>query len=531
MPAGMEQTMRPLLWRAANFYPNKQIVSRTHTGENRYNYSSYSNRVNRLAHALTEYGIQQGDRVATLSWNHHKHFETYFSVPLIGAQLHTINPLLSSEQIQYILADADDQLIFVDRSFVPILKSAIDTISTIEKGDLILMDNSRMDDFDIPTYEEFIRSHPPTYDWPDLDENQPAGLCYTSGTTGDPKGVEYTHQMLWGHTMSMLTPQGIPITDDDTVMPVVPMFHVNAWGFPLAATTAGAGHVYPGPSPDSADIVELIEREKVTISAGVPSVWLKVIDYAENNEVNFTSLDTIAVGGSAVPKSMIRWFDTHDTEVIHAWGMTEASPIGTVSNLKSSLTDIEYESRVDQRAKQGIPLPGVEIQAIGDDGKKVPWDNETLGELWIRGPWITTEYFGHSDTSEESFENGWLRTGDIVTIDDEGYINIVDRAEDIIKSGGEWISSIKIENIIMKHDGVIETAVIGVPDEKWQERPAAFIIPDESINPNTLTDRITSHIESEYPSWWVPDTIEYVDKIPKTGTGKISKKDIREQYI
>ena len=530
MPGATDQTLRPFLWRAAKLYPDREIVSRTHQGIERYTYSEYDDRTAQLANALEEYGIEEGDRVGTFCWNHHRHFETYFSVPSMGAQLHTINPLLPDEHIQYIVDNADDQLIFVDQSLAPKLAEAAADAPEFEGVEFVVMGDSGSDALDATPYEAFVEGHSTAYEWPELDEEQPAGMCYTSGTTGNPKGVEYTQQMLWSHTMATLTPHGIPMDDDDVVMPVVPMFHVNAWGMPFTATAAGAKHVYPGPSPDPEDIAGLIEDEGVTITAGVPTVWLGLMDYAEDNDLDLSALDTVIVGGSAAPESMIRWFDDRGVELLHAWGMTEMSPIGSVSQLKYTLEDADYETQLEHRTKQGILTPGLEMKVIDDDGEEVAWDGEDFGELWVRGPWVTKEYFERPEANAEDFEDGWLKTGDIVTIDDEGYIKIVDRAKDVIKSGGEWISSVELENAIMAHDGVGEAAVVGVPHEKWQERPVAFVVPAAGADTDTLREEIMDLLAADYPKWWLPDAIEYIDEIPKTATGKFSKKDIREEY-
>ena len=530
MPGGTDQTLRPFLWRAANLYPDKEIVSRTHEGIERYTYSDYDDRTAQLANALDAHGIEEGDRVATFCWNHHRHFETYFAVPTIGAQLHTINPLLPDEHIQYIVDNADDQLIFVDDSLAPKLAQAAADAPEFEGVDFVVMSSTETETLDATPYEEFVDGHSTEFDWPVLDEDQPAGMCYTSGTTGNPKGVEYTHKMLWSHTMATLTPQGIPMADEDVVMPIVPMFHVNAWGMPFTATAAGAKHVYPGPSPDPEDIVHLIEEEGVTISAGVPTVWLGLMDYAEDNDVDLSTLDTVIVGGSAAPESMIRWFDDRDVELLHAWGMTEMSPLGSVSQLKGGLQDADYETQLNHRKKQGLMVPGIEFKVIDEDGEEIAWDGEEFGELWVRGPWVTKEYFKRPEANKEDFEDGWLKTGDVVTVDDEGYIQIVDRAKDVIKSGGEWISSVELENAIMAHDDVAEAAVVGVPHEKWQERPVAFVVAAEGADKSTLDDEIMDLLREDYPKWWLPDAIEYIDEVPKTATGKFSKKDIREQY-
>ncbi|RKD97761.1 long-chain fatty acid--CoA ligase [Halopiger aswanensis] len=531
MPAGTDQTLRPFLWRASKLYADTEIVSRNHDGLQRYTYGEYEDRTCRLANALEEHGIEQGDRVGTFCWNHSRHFETYFAVPSMGAQLHTINPLLPDAHIRYIVDNADDELIFVDQSFAGKLAGAVeDADDEFDGVDFVVMGSEASDALEATPYESFIEGHDTEYDWPDVDEEQPAGMCYTSGTTGDPKGVEYTQQMLWSHTMASQTPQGIPMADDDVVMPVVPMFHVNAWGMPFTATAGGAKQVFPGPSPEPADLADLIESEGVTITAGVPTVWLGLMEYCSENEVDLSALETVIVGGSAAPKSMIEWFDDQGVEVLHAWGMTETAPIGTVSHLRADLQDADYETQVDKRSKQGLVMPGLEFRVIGDDGEEVAWNGEDFGELWIRGPWVATEYFKRPEANEAEFEDGWLKTGDVVTVDEDGYVKIVDREKDVIKSGGEWISSVELENAIMAHDDVAEAAVVGVPHERWQERPVAFVVPAADADRETLVDEIKAELADEYPKWWLPDDVEFIQEIPKTATGKFSKKDIREEY-
>ncbi|ELY47912.1 long-chain fatty acid--CoA ligase [Natronorubrum bangense] len=531
MPSATDQTLRPFLWRAANLYSDTEIVSRNHDGMQRYTYSEYDDRTAQLANALDEYGIEEGDRVGTFCWNHSRHFETYFAVPSMGAQLHTINPLLPDAHIQYIVDNADDQLIFVDQSLAPKLASAVaDADDEFDGVDFVVMGSEESDALEATPYESFIDGYSTDYDWPDISEEQPAGMCYTSGTTGNPKGVEYTQQMLWSHTMATQAPQGIPMADDDVVMPVVPMFHVNAWGMPFTATAGGAKQVFPGPSPDPEDLAGLIENEGVTISAGVPTVWLGLMEHCSENQVDLSTLETVIVGGSAAPKSMIEWFDDQGVEVLHAWGMTEMSPIGSVSHLKADLQDADYDTQVEKRSKQGLMVPGLEFKVIDENGEEIAWDGEEFGELWIRGPWVTKEYFKRPEANETDFEDGWLKTGDVVTVDEHGYIKIVDREKDVIKSGGEWISSVELENAIMAHDDVSEAAVVGVPHERWQERPVAFVVPTADADREALVEEVSELLADEYPKWWLPDEIEFIKEVPKTATGKFSKKDIREEY-
>jgi fatty-acyl-CoA synthase len=533
MPGGTNQTLRPFLWRAEKLYPDTEIVSRTHQGIERYTYDEYSERTAQLAHALDDAGIAEDARVATFCWNHNRHFETYFAVPTTGRQLHLINPLLPDEHIQFIVGDANDRLVFVDPSLLPKLEGAVAGAEEFAGVEQFVVIGDEVPDTDlspVTDYQSFIEGHDTEYDWPTLDEGRPAGMCYTSGTTGKPKGVEYTHKMLWSHTMASQSPQGIPMADDDVVMPVVPMFHVNAWGMPFSATAGGAKHVYPGPQPEPEDIAHLIEEEGVTITAGVPTVWLGLQEYMQDNDVDLSTLDKVIVGGSAAPEAMIRFFDNHDVELLHAWGMTEMSPIGSVASLKSGLEDLGYDTQVEKRAKQGLMVPGLEFRVIDDDGNRIDWDGEDFGELYVHGPWVTTEYFKRPEANEEDFEGNWLKTGDIVTVDPDGYIKIVDRAKDVIKSGGEWISSVELENAIMAHDDVAEATVIGVPHERWQERPVAFVVPAAGVDADELTDGLRAMIQEEYPKWWLPDDFIEIDEVPKTATGKFDKKVLRDQY-
>jgi fatty-acyl-CoA synthase len=533
MPGGIDQTLAPFLWRARKLFPDREIVSRSHEGMRRYTYADYADRAAQLANALADRGIERGDRVATFSWNHDRHFETYFAVPNMGAQLHTINPLLPDHHVQYIVENANDRTIFVDPSLVEKLESAYDESAFASVERFVVVGDSVPDTSldPIVDYESFVGVQDATYDWPRLPGDHPAGLCYTSGTTGKPKGVEYTQEMLWAHTMAMLPQSGLDLGVDDVVMPVVPMFHVNAWGIPYSATAAGAKHVYPGPAPEPADLAGLIESEGVTITAGVPTVWLGLLEYLSEHDADLGSLERIVIGGSAAPESVIRRFDeAYDVEVVHAWGMTETTPVGTVSHLKPGMESWDAERRYEKRTKQGLVVPGLEFKVVGDDGEEVPWNGEDFGELWIRGPWVTTEYYERPDATQESFEGDWLKTGDVVTVDEDGYVQIVDRAKDVIKSGGEWISSVELENELMAHDAVAEATVIGVPHERWQERPVAFVVPRGDVDRETLTEELTTMITEAFPKWWAPDNVVFIDEVPKTATGKFDKKVLRKEY-
>ena len=534
MPGGSPETLRPFLWRAANLFPDTEIVSRTHAGMTRTTYADYADAVGRLGNALSAAGIEQGDRVATVCWNHTRHFETYFAAPNLGAQVHTVNPLLPDEHIQYIVEDASDRLVVVDPSLAEKVAAAYDA-DAFETVEQFVVVGEEVPDVGLPNavaYDDFVTGHDADCDWPELDGETPAGMCYTSGTTGKPKGVEYTQRMLWTHTMAALTPMGLGIDDGDVVMPVVPMFHVNAWGIPYATTAAGATHVYPGPSPDPADIARLIEDEGVTITAGVPTVWLGLLEYLADNDVDLSSLEQIYIGGAAAPESLIRQYDDLGVEVVHAWGMTEMSPIGSTAKPTADLASADYQSRLDKRGTQGQILPGLEFRVVDDDGEAIDWDGEDFGELLVRGPWVTTEYHQRPAANETDFTDGWLRTGDIVTVTPDGYLEIVDRADDVIKSGGEWISSQELENAIMAHDAVSEAAVIGVPHERYQERPVGFVVKraDADVDDDQLRAELGEMLAAEFPDWWEPEKYVFIDDVPKTATGKFSKKDLREEY-
>jgi fatty-acyl-CoA synthase len=534
MVGATDQTLRPFLWRAANLYSDREVVSRTHEGIERSTYAAYDRRVAQLANALDDADVSRDGRVGTFCWNHTRHFETYFAVPSRGSQLHTINPLLPDHHVRYIVENAADELLFVDPSFVEKLEGAFDDadgeFDSVEQFVVMGSDVPDTSLDPVVDYESFVGGHEERYDWPDLDEERRAGMCYTSGTTGKPKGVEYSQQMMWAHTMGILPEAGVGFGASDVVMPVVPMFHVMAWGFPYATTAAGAKHVYPGPAPDPADLARLIEDEGVTLSAGVPTVWIGLLDYLEENDVDLSSLERVVIGGAAAPQSLIRTYDEeYDVQVLHAWGMTEMSPIGTVANLKPGMESWSKERQDEKRASQGLIASGLEFKVMGDEGE-VPWNGEDFGELWVRGPWVTTEYFKRPDANETDFADGWLKTGDVVTVDEEGYVRIVDRAKDVIKSGGEWISSQELENAIMAHDDVVEATVIGVSHEKWQERPVAFVVPREGVGEGPLMDDILDLLREDYPEWWLPDDVIHIDSVPKTATGKFDKKVLREEY-
>jgi fatty-acyl-CoA synthase len=521
-------TLRPFFWRATSLFPEIEVVSRTADGRYRYTYAEFGNRVAALASALSDLGVAPGSRVGTLCWNHHRHFEAYFAVPLMGAQLHTINVQLPDDHIEYIVDDAADDVLLVDPG-VPFetlerIRGRLASVDTV----VVMADEVPETDLDgVFAYEDLLASHDSTFEWPSLRGEQPAGMCYTSGTTGRPKGVEYTQEMLYAHSMMTITPISFDIGESDVVMPVVPMFHVNGWELPYAVTMTGAKQVYPGPSPDVADLARLIEEEGVTFTAGVPTIWINLLEYLENHDVDLSSLERIVSGGSAVPKELMRRYEEeYGVTIEHAWGMTETMSVGSVSRPKPSMGELSHEERYEVYQKQGLLSPGLEMRVVDDDGNEVPWDGESFGELYVRGPTVVSEYYNQPAATEADFERGWLKTGDIVTVDEHGFLEVVDRRKDVIKSGGEWISSIELENKLIEHEAVLEAAVVAVSEERWQERPLACVV--KQAGADVTADELRDFLREAFPRWWLPDNVVFVGEIPKTATGKFDKKVLRD---
>ncbi len=522
-------TLRPILERAYKLFPKRQIATKVGPTMHRYTYADLYHRTAQLAHALDKLGVKSGDRVGTLAWNTYRHLELYFGIPCMGAVCHTLNLRLPPEQLIYIINHAADKVIFVDQSLLPLLEKLAGYLKTVEH--FVVMTDGPLQTT-LPnalSYEELLRAESPEYEWPDLPENTAAAMCYTSGTTGDPKGVVYSHRSCYLHAMSVCFGDGLGLTSSDVLMPVVPMFHVLAWGLPYAATLLGAVQIYPGPHMTPKDLVGLMQDEKVTITGGVPTLWLGILNLLETEHYDLSSLRSMVVGGSAAPLSLIEGFQKkHNVRVVHAWGMTETSPLGTVCNLKREMFDLPEEEQYHIRAKQGISSPGVELRAVDEMGKEVPWDGKSYGELQVRGPWVASSYY-NDERSAGRFEGGWFRTGDVVTIDEEGYIQIVDRTKDLVKSGGEWISTVELEGAIMGHPAVLEATVIAVPHPKWQERPLALVV----VRPNTeqpTKESIYDLLAPHFAKWQLPNDILFVEAIPKTSVGKFDKKLMREQY-
>ena len=519
-------TLQQFLERNRRLFGGKQIVSRTTNGLHRYTYAEYVQRVGRLANALKTLGIQQGDRVATFAWNTYRHLEFYYAVPCMGAVLHTVNIRLSPEQITYIVNDAGDRVLAVDRELLPVVEQLRPQLGAVEHL-IVMQDEPELSD-DYLDYEALLAAASPDVSWPSLDENDAAGICYSSGTTGNPKGVVYSHRAVYLHSMSVATVDSLGMGEADRVMPVVPMFHANAWGLPHAAVAVGADQVLPGPAPTPKDLLRLIQQERVTVAAGVPTVWLGILgELRQTGGYDLSSLRCLPCGGSAVPQSMIEGYEREaSVAVLHAWGMTETTPIASVCHLKSQLADISGEERRRIMAKQGLPVLGMDLTIMDEEGHELPWDGSTYGEIVVRGPWVTAGYL-HVETPER-FTDGWFRTGDVATIDPQGYVQIVDRTKDLVKSGGEWISSVELEVIIMDHPDVLEAAVIAVPDEKWGERPLALVVPRPGAQ--LTAEAVLDHLRPRVARFEVPDEVVFIDEVPKTSVGKFDKKALRDRF-
>ncbi len=521
-------TLTHILNRAEKYFGKNEIVSRMPDHSlHRYTYADFTKRAKQLARALQKAGLQPTDRVATLMWNHYAHAEAYFGIPAAGGVLHTLNLRLSPNDIAYIANHAEDRFLIIDDILLPLLEQFLD-VAPFERIFVVPLSGEPVNTDLYEDYEAFLETADGSFVAPEIDENQAAAMCYTSGTTGRPKGVVYSHRSLVLQSITQVMPDALNLSNRDAILPVVPMFHVNAWGIPFGATLVGAKHVYPGPHLDVESLLDLCDKEDVTVTAGVPTIWLGLAEALDKHPDKWRIKGIRVVsGGAAIPEGTIRKLEKHGCNVQHAWGMTETSPLATNTVLKSHMTDLSKDELYKLKTKQGVAVPMVETRIIREDGE-APWDGETMGELEVRGPWITGSYHNLPEATSSFSEDGWLRTGDIATIDPEGFVKITDRTKDLIKSGGEWISSVDLENAIMGHPAVAEAAVIAIPHPKWQERPLAAVVLKEgqSLSPEELTE----FLSPQFPKWYLPDRIVFIDEIPRTSTGKFMKMTLREQF-
>jgi fatty-acyl-CoA synthase len=517
--------------RAEKLFREKEVVTATAAGIDRVSYGTWADRTRRLAGVLDDLGISSDGRVGTFAWNTARHLELYFGVPCSGRVVHTLNIRLFPEQVTYIVNHAEDEVIFVDKSILGLLWPLVDTFTTVRH--IVVMDDGAgtlPDDtkgVTIHDYEDLLAAATPA-EFHVTDENQAASMCYTSGTTGNPKGVVYSHRSTWLHTAGVMMADSLGACERDVILPVVPMFHANAWGLAHAGVAAGATLVMPGPDLSPPALLKLIESQRVTVAAGVPTIWMGVLQALDGQDVS--SLRAIPCGGSAVPKALSEAYRAKlGMPILQAWGMTETSPVASIGRLKSSQDGLSEDAKADLRSTIGLIAPGVDFRVADQaTGAEVPWDGESRGELQVAGPWIAREYYDDERSADSFTADGWLRTGDVVTCDPEGYLRIVDRTKDVVKSGGEWISSVELENEIMGHPAVAEAAVIGVKHPKWSERPLACVV----VKPGeTLTkDELLGYLDGKVAKWWLPDDVVFIDEVPKTSVGKFSKKDLRERF-
>jgi fatty-acyl-CoA synthase len=524
-------TLTHILDRARRLFPRSEIVTKTPGGLHRETYADLAGRAGKLANALNRLGVSSDGRVATFAWNTNRHLETYFAAPCSGRVLHTLNIRLFPEQIVYIANHAEDEVVLVDVSLLPGLEKLAPHFKTVKH--YVVMADGPLPETSLPnavSYEDLLAGESADYAWPKLDENSACAMCYTSGTTGNPKGAVYSHRSMFLHSIAVCLKDTLALSQDDVVLPVVPMFHANAWGLPYGATLAGAKQVMPGPFLDGKSLAELIQGERVTVAAGVPTIWMGLLQVLEKEDYDMSSIRVMPVGGSAAPRSMIeRYQQQFGAPILHAWGMTEMSPVGSVAGLKHHMREWPEDQQYAVRAKQGTAVPGVEARVVDVEGKELPWDGQSFGELQVRGPWVISSYY-NDERSADSFQDGWFRTGDVATIDSEGYIQIVDRTKDLVKSGGEWISTQDLENAIMAHPQVLEAAVIAVAHPRWQERPMACVVPKPDFKDSLTAAEILEFLGSRVAKWQLPDEVVFIEAVPKTSVGKFDKKVLREEY-
>ncbi len=520
-------TITSVLRHGRRVYADRECVTWTGDGGRRATYAEVADNAERLAAALARLGVRPGERVATFCWNTQEHLEAYFAIPCMGAVLHTLNIRLFPEQLAYVVNHAEDKVVIVDASLVPVLARVAGELRTVEHyivvGD---GDASALNGGAVSRYHDLLAAEEPGYAWPAIDERSAAAMCYTSGTTGNPKGVAYSHRSSFLHSLAAMTPNALDLSERDTILPIVPMFHANAWGIPYAAFMCGASLVMPAQFLQAEPLTRMIREERVTFSGAVPTIWSDILRYGEANEIDLSSLRMIICGGSAVPRALMENFESrYGVRIVQAWGMTETSPLAAVAHPPAGV-ELGGPDEMDWRSKTGRPVGGVELRIVDDLGNPLPWDGESVGEIEVRGPWITGAYY--RDDTPEKFDDGWLRTGDVACVDAKGYVQITDRAKDIIKSGGEWISSVELENHLMSHPDVLEASVIAVPDERWSERPLACVVRKEgsAVTPGELAEHLAQHVAK----WQVPERWSFITEVPKTSVGKFDKKVLRARH-
>jgi fatty-acyl-CoA synthase len=506
-----------------------ECVTWTENGPRRATYAQVVERADRLASALARLGIKPGDRVGTFLWNSQEHLEAYFAVPSMGAVLHTLNIRLFPEQLTYVINHAEDRVIIVDDSLVPVLARVVGDLQTIEHfivvgdGDATALETTSGD---VLRYDELLAAESPGFAWPEIDERSAAAMCYTSGTTGNPKGVVYSHRSSFLHSLAATTPAAMALNDRDRVVAIVPMFHANAWGLPYAAFFSGASLLMPGRFLQAEPLTTMIREERATLSGAVPTIWADILRYGEEHDIDLSSIRMVVCGGSAVPRSLMERFeDRYGMRIVQGWGMTETSPLAAVGHAPVGV-ELGTAEELDWRAKTGRVIGGVELRIVDDAGDELPWDGEAVGEIEVRGPWVTAEYYG--DPSPEKFHDGWLCTGDVGSVDDRGFVQITDRAKDVIKSGGEWISSVELENLLMAHPDLVEASVVGIPDPRWDERPLACVV--RRAGSDTGAAELAAFLGDKVAKWQVPEYWAFIDEVPKTSVGKFDKKVLRARH-
>ena len=522
-----ELTIQHALWRIQRLFARKEIVTKQESGVHRTTYGEMVPRINRLAGALKRLGVKDGDRVATICWNNYRHLELYYAIPCMGAVLHTLNLRLFPKDLEFVVNDAADKVVFVDQTLIPILNQLVGKMPSVKQ--IVNISNGQpLPEHqlgELLDYETLLAAESEQFEWPRLKENQAAAKCYTSGTTGNPKGTVYSHRSQFLHTMGVLQVDNLALSEKDTVFPIVPMFHANSWGLPYACGFAGCKIIFPDRwMGDAASVVELAESEGATIVGGVPTIWTNVAGYLEETGKRLPKVHTVICGGSAIPRALMERMDKLGLRMLHAWGMTETSPLGSTGTVRSW---IPPDQVLDRRLTQGVVVPAVEIR-IADPVtlEELPWDGVAFGEIQVKGPWIAKGYHNNADP-EKMTPDGWFRTGDVAKIDPDGHIMIVDRTKDVIKSGGEWISSVDLENAIMGHPKVLEAAVIGLPHPRWDERPVAFVVERPEFKGKVTPEEVREFLNGKIAKWWLPDEIRFIDEVPKTSVGKFDKKVLR----